>query len=91
MLFYNIISMNLKIHSIKNQFSIIALALIIAGIPTLFENVLAQQDGLGEQQQQQQQQQQQNNSTDLLQGQRAGEYSTDNGISTDNAGFSKEE
>lgn len=55
MLFYNIISMNLKIHSIKNQFSIIALALIVAGIPTLFENVLAQQNGLGEQQQQQQQ------------------------------------
>ncbi len=88
MLFYNIISMNLKIHSIKNQFSIIALALIVAGIPTLFENVLAQQNGLGEQQQQQQQQ---NNSTDLLQGQRAGEYTTDNGISTDNAGSSKEE
>ena len=37
--------MESKIHSIVILLSILAFALIPAGIPTTFENVLAQQDG----------------------------------------------
>jgi hypothetical protein len=37
--------MESKIHSIVIPLSILAFALIPAGIPTTFENVLAQQDG----------------------------------------------
>ena len=45
------IVMNSKIHSIIIPSSILAFTLIIAGIPTLFESVLAQNDELEEQQQ----------------------------------------
>ena len=53
--------MNSKIHPIIIPSSILAFTLIIAGIPTLFESVLAQNDELGGRQQ--------TNDTGLPQGQ----------------------
>ena len=66
--------MNSKIHSIIIPSSILAFTLIIAGIPTLFESVLAQNDELGEQLQ--------TNDTGLSQGQASEGTSTDSGTST---------
>ena len=61
--------MNSKIQSIIIPSSILAFTLITAGIPTLFETVLAQNDELGEQQQ--------TNDTGLSQGQASEGSSTD--------------
>ena len=65
------IVMNSKIHSIIIPSSILAFTLITAGIPTLFESVLAQNDELGGQQQ--------TNDTGLSQGEALEGSSTDTG------------
>ena len=66
------IVMNSKIHSIIIPSSILAFTLIIAGIPTLFESVLAQNDEL--------EGQQQTNDTGLSPEQALEGSSTDSGI-----------